>query len=183
MAGTLSVRHPRSPFTVERPPPVQAPHGCPVVIGWELAAVLWRSHLPDPLTGDATCAGCGLRMPCPCWRFADVFLAQVIEPPSVVNAAVDDATRELPRVERRPLPRRQPGAQLQAEEVRRMVYAVGLADPQPRIDSVTDCGHCGGQIVWDEVHGWLHIDGWYACRHPSSGVPREVMASPSKERP
>jgi hypothetical protein len=91
---------------------MQAPYGCPVVIGWELAASLWRSHLPDPLTGSAICGRCGLRMPCPCWRFADVFLAQVIEPQS----AVDDPTRKLPRVERRPLPRRQPGAQLQAEE-------------------------------------------------------------------
>jgi hypothetical protein len=64
-----------------------------------------------------------------------------------------------------------------------MVYAVGLAEEQPRIDSVADCGHCGGQIVWDEVHGWLNLRGWYACRHPVSGVPREVMAVPATELP
>lgn len=33
----------RSHFTAERPPPPQAPAGLPVVIGWELAAGLWRS--------------------------------------------------------------------------------------------------------------------------------------------
>jgi hypothetical protein len=63
-----------------------------------------------------------------------------------------------------------------------MVYAVGLAEAQPRIDSLADCGHCGGPIAWDEVHGWLHLDGWYACRYPVSGLPREVMASPSQEQ-
>ena len=63
-----------------------------------------------------------------------------------------------------------------------MVYTVGLAEVQPRIDSVADCGHCPGQIVWDEVHGWLHLDGFYACRNPVSGAPREVMATPAEER-
>lgn len=63
-----------------------------------------------------------------------------------------------------------------------MVYAVGLAEAQPPIDSSADCEHCGGSIVWDEVHGWLHLDGWYACRYPQRGLPREVMASPSQER-
>jgi hypothetical protein len=58
-----------------------------------------------------------------------------------------------------------------------MVYAVGLADPQPRIDSVTDCGHCCGQIVWDEVHGWLHIDGW-VCLPPS--VERRTARGPGQ---
>ena len=64
-----------------------------------------------------------------------------------------------------------------------MVYAVGLADVQPRIDSVADCGHCAGVIVWDEVHGWLHTTGWYACRKPVSGEPREVRAAPAQARP
>jgi hypothetical protein len=64
-----------------------------------------------------------------------------------------------------------------------MVYAIGLAEEQPRIDSLADCGHCAGQIVSDEVHGWLHIDGWYACRSPVSGRPRELMAAPAKGQP
>jgi len=64
-----------------------------------------------------------------------------------------------------------------------MVYAVGLAEVSPRIDSVAGCGHCARQIVWDEVHGWLHVDGFYACRNPTSGRPREVMAAPALVQP
>ena len=64
-----------------------------------------------------------------------------------------------------------------------MVYAVGLADVQPRIDTLADCRHCSGPIVWDEAHGWLHGDGFYACRNPIDGRPREVMAAPSRVRP
>lgn len=60
-----------------------------------------------------------------------------------------------------------------------MVYAVGLQEPTPRIDSEADCGHCAGRIAWDEVHGWLHLDGWYACRWPQTDTPREVMAAPT----
>lgn len=87
-----------------------------MVIGWELAAGLWRSHVPDPLSGEAICAQCRIRMPCWCWRFADAFLAEAVEPAAGMGAAADDATRELPRVERSPLPRRQPGAHLQSEK-------------------------------------------------------------------
>jgi hypothetical protein len=116
VAGLVGVPDLRSPFTAERPPPTRAPSGCPVVIGWELAAYLWRSHLPDPLGRDATCAQCRLPMPCPCWRFADTFLADVIQPSSETRAVVDEATRELPRVKQRPLPRRKPGASLTEEE-------------------------------------------------------------------
>ncbi|WP_239340858.1 hypothetical protein [Frankia sp. CiP3] len=64
-----------------------------------------------------------------------------------------------------------------------MVHAIGLAEEQPRIDSLADWGRCVGQIVWDEVHGWLHIDGWYACRDPGNGAPREVMAAPAEGQP
>jgi hypothetical protein len=67
-----------------------------------------------------------------------------------------------------------------------MVYATGLIEVMPRIDSIADCEHCGGvdcggSIVWDEVHGWMHTDRWYACRWPHSSVPREVMAAPAPE--
>lgn len=64
-----------------------------------------------------------------------------------------------------------------------MVYAVGLAEVMPRIGSEADCRHCGGRIVWDEVHGWVHTDGWHACRRPVTGLPREVIAAPGEERP
>ena len=111
---------PRSPFTVERPPPMYAPQGCAVVIGWELAAGLWRGHLPDPLSRISVCASCHLAMPCPCWRFADVFLADTLTPQSEPAVAArpmpEDVTQELPRVEQPPLPQRRPGAQLEMEE-------------------------------------------------------------------
>jgi hypothetical protein len=64
-----------------------------------------------------------------------------------------------------------------------MVYAIGLAEEQLRIDSLADRGHCAGQIVWDKVHGWLPIDGWYACRSPVSGRPREILAAPAEGQP
>jgi hypothetical protein len=63
-----------------------------------------------------------------------------------------------------------------------MAYAVGVAEPMPRIDSTADCANCPGTVVWDEVHGWVHSTGWYACRCPTTGAPREVMAEPRKER-
>src|SRR6266700_6798895 len=111
---------PRSPFTIERPPPRRAPQGCPVVIGWELAASLWQRHLPDALAAPPVCAACRLAMPCPCWRFADVFLADACDLPErvpvPVRPVVDEATRELPRVTRPPLPRRRPGTHLEPEE-------------------------------------------------------------------
>lgn len=103
-----------SPFTVECPPPPCPPQGVPVVIGWELASSLWRSHLPDPLSRDATCTQCHLPMPCFCWLFADAFLAEAVAPADAPT--LDDATRELPRIEKPRLPRRQPGASLAEEE-------------------------------------------------------------------
>jgi hypothetical protein len=182
--GAVGDRVSRSPFTPEYPPPRLAPPGCPVVIGWELAASVWLGHRPDPLNGGRVCSRRGVPMPCPCWRFADAFLADAATP--AAQTPINDPTRELPQVQR-PLPRlpqRRPGAHLEAgREVRRMVYAVGLVDPQPRIDSTADCGHCAGPVVWDEVYGWLHLDGWYACRWPGGGAPREVMAAPAEEQP
>ncbi len=109
MAGSLGVRRVRSPFTVEQPPARLPPPGVPVVIGWELAAWLWRHHLPRPLADPERCATCGLRMPCPGWRFADAFLAGALQP----QAAAEEPTRVLTQVQ--PLPRRQPGASIQPE--------------------------------------------------------------------
>ena len=64
-----------------------------------------------------------------------------------------------------------------------MVFAVGLAEALPLIDSTADCEHCGGTIAWYEGFGWLHVTGWYACRWPQTGVPRELMAAPAEGRP
>jgi hypothetical protein len=63
-----------------------------------------------------------------------------------------------------------------------MVYAAGLTEPLARVDAAGRCQHCGGWIGWDEACGWLHMDGFYACRDVATGVPREVMASPREER-
>jgi hypothetical protein len=59
-----------------------------------------------------------------------------------------------------------------------MVYAVASAEVTPRLDSEAECVYCDGAIAWDEVFGWLHTSGWYACRWPLSDIPREVMAGP-----
>jgi hypothetical protein len=95
-------------YTRDQLPPTRAPEGCPVVIGWELAAALWVRHLPEPTAAVPVCRACGWRMPCPSWRFADWFLA------TAIPALTEDKTRELPTV-RPPLPRREPGAHLQEE--------------------------------------------------------------------
>jgi hypothetical protein len=64
-----------------------------------------------------------------------------------------------------------------------MVQTSGLTAPTPRVDSAASCAHCVGIVVWDEVHGWLHTDGFYACRSPDTGLPREVLAAPREEQP
>lgn len=63
-----------------------------------------------------------------------------------------------------------------------MVYAAGLMKPMSRTDTAGPCQHCGGWIGWDEIRGWLHLDGFYACRDAATGAVREVMASPREER-
>jgi hypothetical protein len=73
------------------------------IIGWELAAKLWREHLPDPLSATPTCYHCGVRMPCACWRFADTFLTMLL------CEARSASTRGTAQVRRRtPLPQRHP---------------------------------------------------------------------------
>ena len=62
-----------------------------------------------------------------------------------------------------------------------MAQTARVAEVTPRIDSLADCNHCGSGIVWDEVYGWLHTSGWYACRW-SQGAPREVLSNPSSTR-
>lgn len=110
MAG-LIVGELRSPFTVDRPPPRRAPSGCPVVIGWDLAAHVWYSHLPRPPSNGATCGQCCFPVPCPWWRFVDAFLADALKPHELdgSTSVADQHLHELPRVRTRPpLPHRQP---------------------------------------------------------------------------
>jgi hypothetical protein len=73
----------------------------------------------------------------------------------------------------------QPGS---VRAVRRMVYPPGVTEEQPRIDSLGECSHCSGLVVWDEVYGWLHSNGWYAFRNPN-GNPRPFMAGPAEGQP
>src|SRR5688572_8822690 len=87
-----------------------APLDCPVVIGWELAASLWLGHQPALMGPTPYCPRCSWRMPCPCWRFADDFLAEIMQ------HGIEERRRELPRVAQPPLPRRRPGAHVPKEE-------------------------------------------------------------------
>jgi hypothetical protein len=67
-------------------------------------------HLPRPLADPERCAACGLRMPCPGWRFADAFLAGALQP----QCGLEEPTRVLPPVQPS-LPRRRPGASIESE--------------------------------------------------------------------
>ncbi|MCH7231848.1 hypothetical protein L0U85_13435 [Glycomyces sp. L485] len=77
--GRRSRREPAdSFFSVEKPPPLEAPPGIPEITGWELAAAMWRDHLPEQLLG-VDCASCGQAWPCDAWEMADGLLAQCCE--------------------------------------------------------------------------------------------------------
>jgi hypothetical protein len=109
----LTVARSCSPYTPDDPPPVCPPVGTAVAIGWELAARLWRLHVPDPLMGGDICTACSFRLPCPSWSFADAFLADTLPmrpttrpghpPPGVRDAAIQTSTplryHRLPRQE------------------------------------------------------------------------------------
>ncbi|WP_156937614.1 hypothetical protein [Haloglycomyces albus] len=60
-------------YSPERPPPLEAPSGVAEVMGWELAARLWRDHLPEQLLG-VDCAACGSSWPCDAWELANGIL-------------------------------------------------------------------------------------------------------------
>lgn len=107
-----------SPFTLGNLPPAQAPCGAVVVIGWELAAGLWRRHQPDPIFFGDTCAVCAVRMPCPSWSFADSFLLDAL-PVALLQQFSrsslrpwDEAIQPLTRFQYYPLPQRQLGTSL-----------------------------------------------------------------------
>ncbi|WP_199042876.1 hypothetical protein [Glycomyces salinus] len=62
-------------FTVEEPPPLEAPRGIAEITGWELAAAMWRDHLPEQLLG-VDCASCKQSWPCDAWEIADGLITQ-----------------------------------------------------------------------------------------------------------
>ncbi|MFC4333968.1 hypothetical protein [Salininema proteolyticum] len=60
-------------YSVEQPPPLEAPRGVEEWVGWELAAKLWREHVPEQLLG-VDCATCGSEWPCDAWELANGIL-------------------------------------------------------------------------------------------------------------
>jgi len=176
-----------SPFSPERPPPGRAPVGCPgchrvgagsgAVAGAPARSARRYLHMRCVRPGDALSV-LAVRGRVPGRRLRTVAPRGRRGSSGRGRSHTRVAAREralAPGVGREPISQRRRGTT--------MVYALGVADVQRRIDSLDDCGHCGGGIVWDEVHGWLHLDGWYACRTPASGRPHEVMAAPAVARP
>ena len=69
---------PDSFFSIEDPPPLEAPPGITEITGWELAAAMWRDHRPEQLLG-VDCASCDQPWPCDAWRIADDLISQCCE--------------------------------------------------------------------------------------------------------
>lgn len=65
-------------FSVEEPPPLEAPPGIAEITGWELAASMWHEHLPEQLLG-VDCASCKQAWPCDAWQIADDLINQCCE--------------------------------------------------------------------------------------------------------
>jgi hypothetical protein len=65
-------------FSLEEPPPLEAPAGITEITGWNLAAVMWRDHLPEQLLG-IDCASCKQAWPCDTWKIADDLLTECCE--------------------------------------------------------------------------------------------------------
>ncbi|MBO3734297.1 hypothetical protein [Glycomyces niveus] len=65
-------------FSLEQPPPLEAPAGITEITGWALAAAMWRDHLPEQLLG-IDCASCKQAWPCDTWKIADDLLTECCE--------------------------------------------------------------------------------------------------------
>lgn len=65
-------------FSVEEPPPLEAPAGITEITGWALASAMWRDHLPEQLMG-IDCASCKQTWPCDTWKIADDLLTECCE--------------------------------------------------------------------------------------------------------
>jgi hypothetical protein len=72
-------------FSLEQPPPLEAPFGIPEITGWALASAMWRDHLPEQLIG-LDCASCGQTWPCDTWKIADDLLTECCEAAGAVPA-------------------------------------------------------------------------------------------------
>lgn len=65
-------------FSLEEPPPLEAPLGITEIMGWSLASAMWRDHLPEQLLG-IDCASCKQAWPCDTWKIADDLLTECCE--------------------------------------------------------------------------------------------------------
>jgi hypothetical protein len=65
-------------FSLEQPPPLEAPVGITEITGWSLASAMWRDHLPEQLLG-IDCASCKQGWPCDTWKIADDLLTECCE--------------------------------------------------------------------------------------------------------
>ncbi|THV24392.1 hypothetical protein [Glycomyces paridis] len=65
-------------FSLEEPPPLEAPAGITEITGWALASAMWRDHLPEQLLG-IDCASCKQAWPCDTWKIADDLLTECCE--------------------------------------------------------------------------------------------------------
>ncbi|MFG3338621.1 hypothetical protein [Glycomyces sp. NPDC048151] len=65
-------------FSLEQPPPLDAPLGITEITGWSLASAMWRDHLPEQLLG-IDCASCKQAWPCDTWKIADDLLTECCE--------------------------------------------------------------------------------------------------------
>jgi len=65
-------------FSLEQPPPLEAPAGITEITGWSLASAMWRDHLPEQLLG-IDCASCKQAWPCDTWKIADDLLTECCE--------------------------------------------------------------------------------------------------------
>lgn len=65
-------------FSLEQPPPLEAPLGITEIMGWSLASAMWRDHLPEQLLG-IDCASCKQAWPCDTWKIADGLLTECCE--------------------------------------------------------------------------------------------------------
>jgi hypothetical protein len=72
-------------FSLEHPPPPEAPQGITEITGWFLASAMWRDHLPEQLLG-IDCASCKQAWPCDTWKIADDLLTECCEAAGVAPA-------------------------------------------------------------------------------------------------
>jgi hypothetical protein len=84
-------------FSADAPPPLEAPPGVTELTGWELAASMWREHLPEQLLG-VDCSCCKEEWPCDAWNLANDLLTECCEAADreVQHSGLDSRTESRP---------------------------------------------------------------------------------------